>query len=157
MICACRAPRIDPRTRNPCAYLTRAEAESVLEQPAQEERLAFDGPFAVCTYRGRNDRSRWVEFHLFRADRAPAGRRDAENLFEDALISADPSGFSMIDRIGDRAFFVPKPDRRPAQVGTLWVLKGSTLFRVRAGEIRGHEDWKMAKELARCVARRLPD
>jgi hypothetical protein len=157
MISACHSPRIDPRTKDPCAYLTRAEAESVLEQPARAERLFFEDSFAVCAYRGRNDGSRRVEFHLFRPDRAPEGRRDAENAFEDALVAADPRGFSMVDRIGDRAFFVANPSRTPARVGTLWVLKDSTLFRVRAGEIPGHPDWKAAKELARCVVRRLPD
>jgi hypothetical protein len=153
---ACRAPKIDPRTKNPCAYLTPAEAESVLGQDVQGGRLSFEGPFAVCTYRSRRDGSRFVELHLFRPDRADEKQRVAENLFEDELIAAHDHGLREIDSIGDRAFFVPSADRTPAQTGTLWVMRGETLIRVRAGEIAGHPDWKMAKELARCVMRRLP-
>jgi hypothetical protein len=153
---ACRTPKIDPRTKNPCAFLTRAEAESVLGQPAREGRLSFEAPFAICTYRSLDDASRRVEFHLYRPDRDPDGSRDPENVFEDALVASYDQRSRSIERIGDRAFFVFNPDPDPAQTGTLWVMKGGTLFRIRAGAISGHEDWKMAKELARDVVRRLP-
>ncbi|HEX2342745.1 MAG TPA: hypothetical protein VHI98_19860 [Vicinamibacterales bacterium] len=147
------------RAGDPCALLTKAEAESALSSccstPVFPGERREEGHFSVCSYQATNKPGWGVSLHFFRNERAPAkaGRQHFEEL-EASLSHRAPVG---IEKIGDRALWIPNENAIPANLGTLYVRKGDHFFSIIAGEVEGHPPWMMARELARNVLRDLPD
>jgi hypothetical protein len=149
MLVACRAPRLDPeQVKDACAYLTKAEAESVLERPAWRGRRSGELGYSVCSYRAvfAPEYAVVLLWHL------GGGVADFESVQEKALKAR---GAIVVDRIGDDAFWIPDPRPTPESAGTLWVRKGRQIFKVTAGQGHGDPPWKAARELARDVLRRF--
>jgi hypothetical protein len=153
----CHAPRLDPRrVSDPCAYLTKAEAESVLTVEAKPGDRSEDGAFAVCTYAAAANPRHAVVLRWYLGARGTKFRRSPAVHFDQLRRQAVASRRAQaVDLIGDAAFWVPSTEPTGYDLGTLWVRKGEQIFQITAGAVPGGPQWKMARELARDVLRRF--
>jgi hypothetical protein len=127
------------RRGDPCAFLTKAEAEPVLGTTNVVEEREDNGIYAVCRYRGPLPAARIVELQIFMNDRVPD--KDGITAYVEALPSR-PRDF--IGGIADEALWA---------ADALYVRRGHRFFVLKLSSVESDPPWDRPRFLAEAVAR----
>jgi hypothetical protein len=134
------APQASDGELDPCALITKEEAEAVVGESLDEPLVTITELLASCLYST-------IDFESVNVDVLTYDNEDnAEGGFELAL---DINDYPEIDGIGDRAY-----DSRP--IGDITVLKGKYELSVDVSVNNDDSDFETAKELAAQAVDRLP-
>jgi hypothetical protein len=127
------------RRGDPCAFLTREEAELVVGARDVTEEREDNGLYAVCRYRGPAAEGRVVELRLF------IDGRVAEKQGIDAYVeSLPPRPREFVSGLGGEALWAGD---------ALFVRRGHRFFVLRLTNVDSDPPWEWPRALARLVAR----
>jgi len=124
---------------DPCALVTKAEAEAIVGESLGEPAVTITKMLAGCLYSTPDFDS--VNVDVLTSD----SEDDAKSLFQMAI---DINDYPEIEGIGDRAY-----DSRP--IGDITVLKGKYELSIDVST-GGEDDFEVAKDLAAKAVDRLP-
>jgi len=124
---------------DPCALVTKAEAEAIVGESLGEPAVTITKMLAGCLYSTPDFDSVNVDVLTYDSE------DDAKSLFQLAI---DINDYPEIEGIGDRAY-----DSRP--IGDITVLKGKYELSVGVST-GGEDDFEVAKGLAAKAVDRLP-
>jgi len=124
---------------DPCALVTKAEAEAIVGESLGEPAVTITEMLAGCLYSAPDFDSVNVDVLTYDSE------DDAKSLFQMAI---DINDYPEIEGIGDRAY-----DSRP--IGDITVLKGKYELSVDVST-GGEDDLEVAKGLAAKAVDRLP-
>jgi hypothetical protein len=125
---------------DPCALVTKAEAEAIVGESLDEPVVTITQMLAGCLYSTSDLESVNVDVLTYDSE------DDAESGFQLAI---DISNYPEVEGIGDRAY-----DSRP--IGDIRVLKGKYELSVDVNVEGGDADFETAKEVAAKAVDRLP-
>jgi hypothetical protein len=134
------APQTSNGKIDPCALITKDEAEAVIGESVDEPLVTITEILAACLYSTPDFRTVNVDVLIY--DNAD----DAESGFQ---LAVDINDYPAIEGIGDRAY-----DSRP--IGDVTVLIGKYELSVDVGVDDADADFETAKELAAQAVDRLP-
>jgi hypothetical protein len=124
---------------DPCALVTKAEAEAIVGESLGEPAVTITEMLAGCLYSTPDFDSVNVDVLTYDSE------DDAKSLFQMAI---DINDYPEVEGIGDRAY-----DSRP--IGDITVLKGKYELSVGVST-GGEDDFEVAKGLAAKAVDRLP-
>ena len=138
---ATTAPQTSGGDLDPCALVTKAEAEAIVGESLDEPVVTITELLASCLYSTPDFDSVSVDVLIY--DRED----DAKSGFQLAI---DINDYPEVEGIGDQAY-----DSRP--IGDITVLKGKYELSVDVSVEGGDADFETAKDVAAKAVDRLPD